>query len=933
MRNRSLTPGRFDRWLGSWRVALRISAREARRSPGRGLLVLALIGLPVAAITFAIILFRSAEPPAGALVDRTFGQADARVVASTTCPGVSGDSWTVCFDPVDDAAAPAPTEHSDLADQIAHIQEVTAGEVVPVRAMTAYIGTADRRINALQTYPDSAAVEGMITLDAGRWPSAPGEVLITPAGEDAGLPTSGAFTAGLDGAEAELEVVGLASAPWSGFLQADLVARPDAPLTPLDSSENPAWSYLIVTERDLGAEDLRAWVEAGFEVSAREYFDAPPPELQLGGSSGPDPTMLALLVAVAAGLALETMLLAAPAFAIGAARQRHSLALSSGQGAGPAQLRRMVLSQGLVLGLVGAVGGILLGTVAAAGYQWWQGRANPRLFSPTVVPVTWLLLLGVLALGSAVAAAWWPARGVSWLNTMAVLRGTVVAPRVKRGAPVLGLILVIAGLVIAVAGSPSGDIGGVFVGAGFVLVPLGVLLLIPATLALATRLSGPFPFAVRLATRDNLRQRSKAVPTVAAIFGAVLAATALMTALAGNDSASRASYLPSGPVGSAYAWASSDAEREAVREAVRGVREAGGTPIEVGFAATTSTHAPTVEIDTGLYLIDARCSAAQIESGEDLSCRPEYADTGFGRSATVLPVDVAEQFPEFDAEALDTLAGGGVVLHRATEGFDLDPAAPVTTLTTVQIDEQAFAYEGKTVVADGPFSDDVLLSVALVGEPVERDVDGAPVQTHQPPWGLDSGLIVTPETAAQLGWETSPSRAYAWAGDGSSLSQEAVDAINQAGAAAGLHFTLETGQLEQSDLARVMSVIMLVLGGVALIAALVGTALHMSETRADSATLSAIGADTAFRRAVAAAHAGGLCLVGGGLGLVTGLVLGAAATVFSATGMSGASLQQALSLVVVPWQPLLLVAALVALAGASAWALVRQAPQLTRRTV
>src|SRR5690606_25241040 len=67
------------------------------------------------------------------------------------------------------------------------------------------------------------------------------------------------------------------------------------------------------------------------------------------------------------GLAmLEVVLLAGPAFAVGARRRQRDLALVGASGGTPAQLRRIVLADGVVLGLAGAVVGLILGIAAAS---------------------------------------------------------------------------------------------------------------------------------------------------------------------------------------------------------------------------------------------------------------------------------------------------------------------------------------------------------------------------------------------------------------------------------------------------------------------------------------------------------------------------------------------------------------------------------------
>ena len=67
------------------------------------------------------------------------------------------------------------------------------------------------------------------------------------------------------------------------------------------------------------------------------------------------------------GLAmLEIILLAGPAFAVGARRRRRDLALVAAAGGSPAHLRRIVLADGVVLGAVAAALGVGVGVALAA---------------------------------------------------------------------------------------------------------------------------------------------------------------------------------------------------------------------------------------------------------------------------------------------------------------------------------------------------------------------------------------------------------------------------------------------------------------------------------------------------------------------------------------------------------------------------------------
>src|SRR5690242_1179808 len=66
-------------FLLSWRSALRIAYREARRAKGRSALVVAMIALPVLFLSFAAVSYDMLTLTGAEKADRTMGAADARV--------------------------------------------------------------------------------------------------------------------------------------------------------------------------------------------------------------------------------------------------------------------------------------------------------------------------------------------------------------------------------------------------------------------------------------------------------------------------------------------------------------------------------------------------------------------------------------------------------------------------------------------------------------------------------------------------------------------------------------------------------------------------------------------------------------------------------------------------------------------------------------
>ena len=119
---------------------------------------------------------------------------------------------------------------------------------------------------------------------------------------------------------------------------------------------------------------------------------------------------------------LQVILLVGPAFAIGRRSQTRDLALVSAVGGDAKAVRRVVLSSGLVLGLVGGLSGLVVGLGA---FQLLRplisNVAGTALFATDLHPEVLLVLLVTTLTG--LAAAWLPARAASRQDVVAALGG------------------------------------------------------------------------------------------------------------------------------------------------------------------------------------------------------------------------------------------------------------------------------------------------------------------------------------------------------------------------------------------------------------------------------------------------------------------------------------------------------------------------------
>ena len=483
-----------------WRVAARIARREVRRRPARTALVVALIALPVAGVTFQSIMSRTTTPTAAERRASTFGQADDLV--TETASELSRDA--------DDFAAAIAPAYPDGSRIVAFLE----GEDGVTRS--------DGHLEGVQysDHPlDDPLLEGTTRLTEGRAPRSADEVAVS--------------AEVLDQADAaigdRIELVLLGEATVTGvivdtdYAQSPIVVGTAPPTSPYTS----AVAY-VDAPPGFSAPDGEALqqAQASSEILEQLMFDP---------SDSAVRQKLAL-VYVFGGVALATVaVIATAAFAVAARRHLRMLGLLSASGVPPRGLRQVVLLQGTTCGLVGGLLGTALGlTTAALVAPHFNYFVNDYVDGLVVHPLDLVLPLA-LGIVAATAAAALPARTASRVPVLAALAGRKPQLRLPAAIPGLGLVAVILGLVGLGSYARHPEIGW-----GYGLVSALAILfggcalapwLVTYTEPLARRLHG----GARVAARDLARQRLRSGAVVAAIMVPAALSTVTMTNLATED--------------------------------------------------------------------------------------------------------------------------------------------------------------------------------------------------------------------------------------------------------------------------------------------------------------------------------------------------------------------------------------------------------------
>lgn len=913
---------RFARWLASWRVSLRMAGRDVRRYRGRSILVLVMVALPLALIVAGIVWAASGSLSAKDRIPFTMGPGAAVLYGPGERQVQQGLEGNSNYSNEQGPATPIPGYDSQgpLAERAAAIGALAGGEVIPVAA-------GDFRWTSGKRHPygtalfvaDPGRLAPRFELISGRWPSDNSEVVVTPAGLDEGMPESGLFEIRVGDQARTVTVVGQAKGyqPYGGM--AGLVTT---------ESWTPAltWdlNWVLLRDQPVRWPEVTSLNAYGLGVDSREVLTNPPADLGLPQDYYDQEAAQTRSLRTGAALAgtslfVITALLVGPAFAVSAGRQRRALALAASNGAETRQLRRTVLAQALLLGVMGVLIGAALGAAAiAAGLVVWQ-RLHPAttlgLFDLPPLPVAIVCACGVLA---ALTAALIPSMRLGRLDIVGVMKGQNVSPRLNRVVPVAGLVLFllgIAGLYIAVTRDrTSAGIGGVL---GLIV---GSLMFIPLLLVGAGRLAGRFPVAVRMATRDSARQRHRAVPTVAALMaGAALLAT-FAVALASDTAHQARTYQPQAPAGEGYAYVGASDLRD----------------LQDTIAANAPTWVTSVDRSAGFEWPEGMTS--------EPTKLPFVASLAAGCS-------LAQSLPDPLSDS-----ASNACLGFTSEGGNMQgaiavwPAAEIVRRLHLDPTEAAAVRSGVVLVA--PTRQQILTggTLTMVSGTFARDADsgalrditsGSQVTLPALPLPADTfdrgaldaqfGLVVSLEKATELGWSLRTER-LSFHDPGGAITAERQKAVSE--------FMLYDGQLYvergfQREDAKIMLGVFALAVFLLTTVTLISTSLALAEQQSDMATLAAVGATKGTRRRFAAAQAGTVALIGSALGILIGIIAGIAIsyplTAHTWDPVTGAQLTLTPTVHIPVLNLLSVLAGVPLLAALIAAVAIRRAPAVTRR--
>jgi putative ABC transport system permease protein len=765
-----------------------------------------------------------------------------------------------------------PTSTPHLSTGIARIEKAygTASVVYDEPIATGQTAGADLRAQD----PSAPYTQVLLALDSGRYPSGPGQV---------------AVTSGL----AQLYSLRIGST-W--HVPAGTGAEAGRSFTVTGIVENPSNlldEFALVAPGQLSApKDVRVFLGESLDSAAASKAPDVIPQNAVVSAPTPDNSVVApaTIVLIISVLGLVFIgLVATAAFTVMAQRRQRALGMLSSLGATEADVRFVLVIDGLVAGVVGAV----LGTaIAASAWAWYYPHletATAHRTDPLALPWAAVVIGLLLAVATSVLAAVWPGRMVSKVPVVAAISERVEPPQVISRSLRPGLLFLVGGLLLLfVSGgwNGSGQNSTYIIIVGLICCEIASALLAPFIVDRLSRLAWRAPLATRLAIRDLERYRARSGAAMAAVsFAVFLATVSIIIASVRFD------------------------------DALDYVAPNLGANQVILYAPGNDPHQDQAgQFTPAAKLAAARAAAASLASQLHASAPLE------------LDVPVSVNVPQ-PGQPTQNQYGGVLALNgrgfaglmyvatpQLLAAFGVSPGS-VSPQADVLTARAGLASTGNLGLVNGTYlvgdRNDPCPAGECIRNPVVQEVSKLPAGQSAP------NSVITEQAVKALGETSVPVGWLIQAPSG--LTGAQVNAARQAALAAGSTVETKSGQLSLGEISNGATVggLLLALGVLAITVGLI-----RSETSRDLRTLTATGAGARTRRALTGVTAGVIGFLGGALGAVAGTL---ASVVWSHSDLTGTFGN-------VPWSDIgLLVVGMPLIGAVAGWLLGGRAPSAVSR--
>jgi len=787
LRERPASAGTSNGGVPARRAVIRWAWRMFRREWRQQLLVLALIVVALGATVLGAAIATNTPPPAGA------GFGTAQDVATLQASGPK------------------------LASQIATLQQ-HVGRVDVIENQTVAIPGSIDTYDLRAQDPHGPFGQPMLSLVSGHYPAGPGQVAVTQ-----GVATTFNLKIGdmwHQGGQVR-QVTGIVQNPQSLLDEFALVAPGQV--------TKPSQVIVLFTASD---RTIAALGSLSQDVVTRHDAAASNP-------LNPETIVLALATV---GMLLIA-LVAVGGFTVLAQRRLRSLGMLGALGATDSNIRLVVRVNGVLVGVVGALAGAVLGLAVWLAYRPKLESSAHHLIGPFQLP--WIVIGPAMALAvvATYVAASRPARSITRIPIVTALSGRPAPPKQVHRSALPGVVLfVVAAALLSYSGKSANGGGAPELVFGIVLLIVAILLLAPFCLVILARLGRHAPIAVRLPLRDLARYRARSGSALSAISLGVFIA-ALVCVLTAQRYGNVLDYA--GP---------NVASNQIIVYTPNANGPGNGPNGPNGPSAPATTSTPQAQAAVARSIANALGSSTVIEL-DQTSASLQHAAAGRSWSGPVF-VATPQLLAAFGIKASDVNPDADVLTAR--------PGLSGVSLMQL-VYGNYFANQGGGQVSpgngpNGPTSWPCPKTDCLAN-PVIQEVSALPAGTSGP------NTVITEHAIRTLGLQTSINGWLIQAPHPPTAAQ-ITNARLTAGAAG---MTIETKNSAPSS-AEILN--WATVFGIALALGILAMTIGLlrSETARDLRTLTATGAGSFTRRELTAATAFALALGGAVLGTVAAYV-------------------------------------------------------------
>lgn len=564
--------GPEGRWA-RWALAARLARREVRSRPGRHVLVVLMILVPVLT---AMAAFSGVSTMTSRDELRREFVGGALTIEGRPGPNTDIDPATgAASTPAEQAASMRSTEKELLS--LINTQSQGRAAAVARWEGADWLVTDRQQPQGLGPYlvgtPVHQALPGdrnksRWVVDEGRLPTSANEIFLTrPLANVGDWQVGDRVTSGRTGVEftvsgigvqgdsisSQAAVVGPVDDAWwliGMNTMSDVISSPDllpsGPLEPeypgrrSDDEPNITAMRSAMPRLEVAVTGPRTVLHELARSTHLHWLGGSTSWTAYGGSGLESVGVSMAIVLVTGGFAAVVAVVASAAFAIAARRQLRAIGLLSSVGADPATVRRSLILQGALPGLLAGVIALII-TISVALVANGSGIAEQRLDTAGAsmsLPVGGLTLAVTMAVVAGALAAWQPARTASRVPVLSALAGRRPVGPVPHRVPVTGAIVMAVGTASISVITGLNLTGGLDWLAGIVMlmsilaVVFGGIAMAPTLVALVGKAGGRFGGLFRLALRSLARNRTQAAATVAALAVCLAIPTGILTGVA-----------------------------------------------------------------------------------------------------------------------------------------------------------------------------------------------------------------------------------------------------------------------------------------------------------------------------------------------------------------------------------------------------------------